>query len=79
MAHFNDVDNAGFYSTPTVSGEFGAYPSLGQTSVSNEGEHIQTYPFAGGWGMGGQPGYVVGSPTGLRAEASFGKITTVSS
>lgn len=73
MAHFNDVDNAGFYSTPTVSGEFGAYPLLSQASASNDEESTQTYPFAGGWGMGRQSGYVVGSPTTLRAEPSFGK------
>lgn len=73
MARFNDIDNSGFYSTPCASGEFDANPFLSQKSASNEEELVQAHPFADGWGMGGHPDYMVGSPTSLRAEASLGK------
>ena len=69
---YYDVNNSTFYSTPTVSGEFGMYPFLSQT-LANEEATVRAYHFTDGRGIAGQSGHVVGSPTGLRAEASFGQ------
>ena len=68
MAYFGNTNS---YSAPSTSGEFGTYPSWGQASVTEETGELGRHTFANGWGVGAQPGPMVGSPTGLRAETSF--------
>ncbi|KAF9645112.1 hypothetical protein BDM02DRAFT_3120722, partial [Thelephora ganbajun] len=77
MAYFDNTDNANFYDyntnfcTTSTSSEFGACPSLNQTLANEEANIRTTDTFTDGWSVGRQPGYMVGSPRSLRAEASL--------
>ena len=73
MAYFNHVNNDTFYPDPTTSDEFGVYPFLGQMSTNEEGNVPTFDPFANGWGVGGQEGYMESEPVGLQAATSFGE------
>jgi len=73
MAYFNHVNNDTFYPASTTSGEFGAYPFLGQMSANDEGSVPTSDPFANGWGVGGQGGYMDSEPMGFQAVTSFGE------
>jgi hypothetical protein len=70
MAYYN---NTNFYSTSSAFGEPDAYQFLSQTSAAEEVNDQAYGTFANGWGMAGQPGPVVGSPTNLRDVANYGK------
>ena len=70
MAYFDDTN---FYPTSYTSGELAAYPVLTQTSATEEADVQASRTFVDDWSAGGYPGYAVGSPRSLRAEASFGK------
>ena len=73
MAYINYPNHVAMCSTPSASGEFGAYPFLDQIPA-NEQESFQTFdPFAGGWDMGGQVDYMAVQPPDLQAAASFGR------
>ena len=73
MAYFNNTNDASFHSTSYTSGELDAYPVLSLVSATEEANSEAPGTFTNGWGVGGQPGYTVGSPTSLRAEPSFGE------
>ena len=82
MAYFNTNDasfystntnGTSFYSTSSASGELGAYPVLSLTSATEETNTGTTSTFTDYWSEEGQPSYIIGEPTCLRAEASFGK------
>ena len=72
MAYFNP-NNADFYSTSSALGELEGYPFLNQASATEEANVQAYHPFADPWSMTGQPRRLVGEPTSLRAEASYGK------
>ena len=72
MAYHNDPNNASFYSASSVSGEPDLYPFLDQTSAA-EGLNEYARTLTNQWGMIEQPGPMVGSPTSLRAAASYGR------
>lgn len=72
MACSNDGKDAGFYPTPSASGELGEHQSLSQTSTAGE-ECTEVQTSTDGWDGIGQPRPMVGSPTSLRATASYGK------
>jgi len=70
MAYYNNADDASFYTTPSTSNGFNAYPFLSQMSAANFGA---SDIFSDDWNVDGRPGDMVGSSTSLRAEANFGK------
>jgi len=72
MAYFNNANDTTSYPTYPTHGEFDVYPTLGQTSTTEEGG-VGTPTFAHGWGMSRQPDHTVGSLRSLRPEASFGE------
>jgi len=73
MAYFNDADNTTYYTT--VSGGPHPYPPQSRTSaVDTEGTNGQLCADPTDQrGMVRRSGPMVGSPTSLRAEASFGE------
>ena len=73
MAYSNDADNTSYYSS--VSGGLYPYPSPNRMfAIDTEGTNGQLYADpADQRGMVRRSGPMVGSPTGLRTEASFGE------
>jgi len=73
MSYFNDAENVDYYSS--VSGGLYSYPSPSQTfAIDAEGTNGQLYADpTDQWGMVSRSGPMVGSPTSLRAAASFGE------
>ncbi|KAF9643575.1 hypothetical protein BDM02DRAFT_3123262 [Thelephora ganbajun] len=57
MSYIDDTDNSSFYSVSSTSGQFDLYP-------------VDT--FTDGWRENGQPGYIAGPSTSLRAQARCG-------
>ena len=68
MAYFNP--NPNLYPTSSAPGEIEGYPFLDQTSATEEANSQAYHSFADPWSTAGQ---LVGEPTGLRAEAGYGK------
>ena len=72
MAYFNNADNTDFDPT-SASGVLDQYLFVGQAPAIEEAGG-QTYcACATCWSAAGRPGPMVGSPTSLRADASYGK------
>jgi len=72
MTYSNNANDTTSYPTYPTFGEFNAYPTLGQMSATEEDARAPNTS-AHGWGMGGQPSYMVNSQRSLRPEASFGE------
>ena len=71
MAYFDDTNSPNSYSASDFPGELNFYPSLAQTSATEEvGSY--TYPPFPDW-LVRQPGPVVGSPTSVWATGSCGE------
>lgn len=73
MAYFDDANDTTFYPSFSNFAQFDAYPTLGQTSATEEEGVTTLDTFAHGWGVSGQPGHMVGFPQSLRPEAGFGE------
>ena len=73
MAYFNNSNNTDFYSASSASGELDAYPFLNQASAIEEAGGQGYCTCAECQSTVGRPLPMVGSPTSLRANASFGK------
>ena len=73
MAYFNNDDDANPYFTSSAYEELDPYQFLSQTSTGEWANNQADDIFTHSWGMVGQSGPMVDSPTGSRAVASYGK------
>ena len=70
MAYYN---NPCSYPTSSASGELEFYSLLSQMLATEEANSQAHDTFADQWNTIGRPGPMVGSPTSLRATASYGE------
>jgi len=72
MAHFNNIDDTGFYAAFSMSNELEAYPFLNHWSSTQEFGYQTNDALTDHWSMPQQPELQVGSPANLWAT-SYGK------
>jgi len=73
MAYYSNPNNASSYPTSSASGELESYSLLSQMLATEEVNNQADPTFVDQWDTIRWPGLMVGSPTSLRATASYGE------